>query len=67
MLADLPDAMLARFDENVRLGNVEGIKQGIDEIRVVNPRLADIFEKHADAFDYDLIINYLDHEIERGK
>jgi CheY-like chemotaxis protein/nitrogen-specific signal transduction histidine kinase len=62
MLDALPNEMLSRFDEAIRLSDVDGIEKGIEEIDGINPRLGRFLKKLADVFAYDEIVRCLDDD-----
>jgi CheY-like chemotaxis protein len=62
MLDALPEETLARFDEAVRLGDVNGIEKGVAEIGGTHPRLGRFLKKLADLYAYDEIVRCLDDD-----
>ncbi len=62
MLENLPEELLSRFDEAVRLSDVDGIEKSIVEIKGIEPSLAYFLKTLADRFAYDEIVAYLDED-----
>jgi CheY-like chemotaxis protein len=62
MLDTLTEGMLSRFDEAIRLSDVNGIEKGIEEIGGFNPRLGRFLKKLADVYAYDEIARCLDDD-----
>ncbi len=62
MLGALPEDVLTRFDEAIRLSNQAGIKKGIEEISGINLRLGRFLDKLAGDFAYDEIVRCLDED-----
>ncbi len=62
MLDALPEEMLSRFDEAVRLSDVTSIENSLKEIGAVNANLGRFLKKLTDIFAYDEIVSYLDDD-----